>query len=337
MPEQVLKDRYRILRPIGQGGMGSVYQAEDLRLKERLTAIKAIRLAAELSPEQEKEERRLFLREASTLARLDHPSLPKVSDFFSIDDHDFLVMDYVPGVDLRVIIEQQVSKGTFIPEETLLNWAGQIAEALHYLHTQTPPILHRDIKPANIKITPDNRVKLVDFGLVTLLHDEDSEASRTMTIVQGRGSLHYTPLEQYGENSGQVSPRSDIYAFGATLYHLATHKLPPEAKKRFLEPAILQDPRNYNPLLSRRLCQGILWAMSMHPDDRPNSVQQLRDALLEQADMPHMVVPGLRSTELQVDMGMLDPDMAKGNVALAALAVALFIAAIFVTFFSPTI
>ncbi len=336
-PGDILKERYKIVAPIGRGGMGTVYKAEDIRLEGRLNAIKEILLNLNDSDEDLEENRRQFHREASILARLDHPSLPKVSDFFVIDDRDFLVMDYVPGADLRQLIEEAIRDGDFLAEETILGWAGQIAEALHYLHNQEPPVLHRDIKPANIKLMPDNRIKLVDFGLVKLMNPDES---RTITVVQGRGSVHYTPLEQYGGDSGHTNIRSDIYAFGATLYHLCTNRPPLEAKQRFLAPRALQDPRDFNPHLSDRTAQAILWAIAMHPDQRPQNVLELRDALLTTTkSIPYKIRPGLRQASPQTgpEIIVYDPDMALGNVVLAILATLLLIAAIFVTFFSPTV
>lgn len=335
-PGDILKERYRILELIGRGGMGSVYQAEDLRLEGRLTAIKEIILNFNETNEQLNENRRQFQREASTLARLDHPTLPKVSDFFVIDGRDFLVMDYIPGQDLRQVIESAIIKQTFISEKDILNWAGQIAEGLIYLHSQIPPILHRDIKPANIKITPNGFIKLVDFGLVKLLNPD--EESRTITVVQGRGSVHYTPLEQYGGDAGHTDVRSDVYAFSATLYHLATNRPPLEAKQRFLAPRALQDPRDFNTALSERTAQAILWGMAMHPDQRPKSIAELREALLTEGKrIPYRARPGLRRAGSVQEVIVYDPDLAKGNVVLAILATLLLILAIFVTFYSPII
>lgn len=333
-PGDTLKDRYRILESIGRGGMGAVYKAEDLRLDGRLTAIKEIILDLNETEAQKEENRRQFHREASTLARLDHPTLPKVSDFFVIDERDFLVMDYVPGRDLREYIEEAIRQGKFIPERDILDWADQLAEALHYLHNQDPPVLHRDVKPANIKVMPNGKIKLVDFGLVKLLNPDES---RTITVVQGRGSVHYTPLEQYGGDTGHTDVRSDIYSFGATLYHLATNRPPLEAKQRFLAPRALQDPRDFNPDLSERTAQAILWAIAMHPAQRPRNVLELRDALLSDTHIPYRVRPGLRRAESVQEVVVYDPDIAKGNVVLAMLATLLLIIAIFVTFFSPTI
>lgn len=332
-PDDILRERYRIIQLIGQGGMGAVYQAEDLRLEGRLTAVKEIRFSLDDSPAEREDSRRQFQREASTLARLDHPVLPKVSDFFLIDDQDFLVMDYVPGKNLKEVIEDHIAQERFIPEERILRWADQLTEALHYLHQQEPPILHRDIKPANIKLTLTDHIKLVDFGLVKVLNQD--EESRTITVVQGRGSVFYTPLEQYGGDTGHTDIRSDIYSLGATLYHLTTNKPPIEAKQRFLSPRSLTDPRLINPDLSEQTAQAILWAMSMHPDERPATMEVLRDALLNAGKVPLQIVPGLRRADNMTEVIVYDPDMAQGNVVLAILATLLLIAAIFVTFFSP--
>ena len=235
----VLRDRYRVVELVGQGGMGAVYKAEDLRLTGRICAVKEVHPELISEPGVEDEAHNQFYREASTLARLDHPNLPKVSDFFSHNDLEYLVMDFVPGRDLRQLIEEARRQDTFLPEERILGWAAQLCDALTYLHTQEPPVVHRDIKPSNIKLTPRGVVKLVDFGLVKLLQPDDS---RTVTVVQGRGTAAYTPLEQYGGDTGHTDVRSDIYALGATLYHLVTGEAPADAKQRFLKPGSLIPP-----------------------------------------------------------------------------------------------
>lgn len=272
----VLRARYRILEAIGQGGMGSIYRAQDKRLDGRVCAIKVIQIDPDSSPEQQDQAREQFYREASILARLDHPNLPKVSDFFSEGNQDFLVMDFVPGEDLRHKIEEASSRGEYLAERQVLNWVSQLCDALQHLHSQESIILHRDIKPANIKLTPDGLIKLVDFGLVKIMVPDDT---RTVTVLQGRGSAFYTPLEQYGGDSGHTDPRSDIYALGATLYHLSTNEPPAEAKMRFLRPDALIQPRRLNPDLSLRSEQAILWALEMHPDNRPADIKALREML----------------------------------------------------------
>ena len=272
---EVLRNRYKIRRVIGQGGMGCIYLADDIRLEGRQCALKEVEHDKTLPPDLLKQAREQFLREATVLARLDHPNLPKVSDFFSIGGCDYLVMDYVPGNDLREIMQETRRKGGFLSEEEVLGWANQLADALHYLHSQKPPILHRDIKPGNLKIMPSGLLKLVDFGLVKILASEEV----TITVLQGRGTALYTPLEQYGGDSGHTDARSDVYSLGATLYHLLTNQPPQEARERFLHPESLPAPRTLNPDISPHTEQAILWAMNLHPDERPQSVEDFRQAL----------------------------------------------------------
>jgi eukaryotic-like serine/threonine-protein kinase len=273
---EVLRGRYKIRRIIGQGGMGCIYLADDIRLEGRLCALKEVEHDRTLPGDLIRQAREQFLREATVLARLDHPNLPKVSDFFSIGGRDYLVMDFVPGKDLRTLMLDARQAGTFLSENDVLSWANQLSDALTYLHNQNPPILHRDIKPSNLKLTPSGLLKLVDFGLVKLL----APGEITITILQGQGTALYTPLEQYGGDSGHTDARSDVYAFGTTLYHLLTNTAPVDARERFLHPESLISPRQINPAINPRTERVILWSMSLHPADRPQTVEQLRQALL---------------------------------------------------------
>ena len=256
--------------------MGSIYLADDLRLEGRECALKEVEHDRTLPTEMARQARDQFFREATVLARLDHPNLPKVSDFFSIGGRDYLVMDYVPGKDLRTLMLEARQNGSFLAENEVMAWAKQLADALSYLHSQKPPILHRDIKPSNLKLTPSGLLKLVDFGLVKILASDEM----TITILQGRGTALYTPLEQYGGDAGHTDARSDIYAFGATLYHLLTNQPPVDARERFLHPENLLPPRQINPNLSSRIERAILWAMNLHPDERPQDMDSFRQALL---------------------------------------------------------
>lgn len=273
---EILRGRYRVCRIIGQGGMGCIYLADDLRLEGRQCALKEVEHEKSMTPNLVKEAREQFLREATVLARLDHPNLPKVSDYFSIGRNDYLVMDYVPGDDLRTVMLEKREKGAFIHEKDVLNWAYQLADALSYLHTQNPPILHRDIKPSNMKITPSGLLKLVDFGLVKVL----APGEVTITILQGQGTALYTPLEQYGGDIGHTDTRSDLYAFAATLYHLLTLKPPTDARQRFISPTSLQPIREINPAVTLKTENAIAWGMALHPDDRPSSIEKFREALI---------------------------------------------------------
>jgi eukaryotic-like serine/threonine-protein kinase len=273
---EVLRSRYKIKRIIGQGGVGSIYLADDLRLQGRQCALKEVEHDRSFGREISRQAREQFLREATVLARLDHPNLPKVSDYFSVGERDYLVMDYVPGKDLRSLMLEAKQSKSFLPEKDVLEWANQLADALTYMHNQEPPILHRDIKPSNLKLTPGKLVKLVDFGLVKIL----APGEVTVTILQGQGTALYTPIEQYGGDSGHTDARSDIYSFGATLYHLLSNQPPAESRERFIHPEALTPLRAINPAVSPVVEKAILWAMEIHPDARPQSVEDFRKMLL---------------------------------------------------------
>lgn len=316
----VLRSRYKILELIGQGGMGAVYKAEDLRLAGRLCAVKEILPNLGSLPDELEQMQQQFYREASVLARLDHPNLPKVSDYFTEDGRELLVMDYVPGRDLKELVDEARRQERFLSEREVLDWAAQLCDALSYLHSQEPPVLHRDIKPSNIKLTPRGTIKLVDFGLVKVMAPDDS---RTITVVQGRGTVQYTPLEQYGGDTGHTDVRSDIYSLGATLYHLLTGTPPADAKQRFLKPGSLVPPREINPKLSVRTERAILHAMAMHPDQRPASVEELRAELL--GTQP--IVSGLAAATVpgEVWLAALRSNSLWAGIALGLVALALVI------------
>jgi serine/threonine-protein kinase len=281
-----LRGRYKIREQIGQGGMGSIYLADDTRLKGRQCALKEVEYDRALPENIRNEAREQFLNEATILARLDHPNLPKVSDFFSSGPRDYLVMDYVPGDDLRTLLLEARRKKLFLKEVDVLAWADQVASALAFLHSQEPPIVHRDIKPSNLKLMPHGLIKLVDFGLVKILAPEEV----TITIIQGQGTALYTPLEQYGGSDVHTDIRSDIYSFGATLYHLLTSEPPADARKRFLDPESLVPLRQINPAISPRAERSILWAMSLHPDERPPTIDEFRKALLGYTEAPTLPI-----------------------------------------------
>ncbi|MBN1305008.1 MAG: serine/threonine protein kinase [Anaerolineales bacterium] len=285
---ELLRHRYQVKERIGHGGSGNIYLAEDQRLQGRLCALKEVEYDQNLPKKIIMEARQQFLREATILARLDHPNLPKVSDFFSRDIRDYLVMDFVPGKDLRQVMMEARQQKSFLKEVDVLGWANQLANALTYLHTQTPPIIHRDIKPSNLKLTPNGLLKLVDFGLVKVMAPDEV----TITIVHGQGTALYTPLEQYGGDDSHTDLRSDIYAFGATIYHMLTNQSPVDARRRFLDPLSLTSPSEINPEISPRTERAILKAMSLHPDERPESVEEFRQMLLGRREVVDRPITG---------------------------------------------
>src|SRR6266850_5071052 len=153
-PGAILQDRYRVIRQLGKGGMGAVYEALD----QRLDAIVALKETFSVDERL----RRQFEQEARLLAQLHHPALPRVSDYFTEGDRAFLVMQFIEGRDLAEITAQQ--PGPF-PRATVIAWADQLLDALVYLHTRDRQIIHRDIKPHNLKLTSNGRIALLDFGL----------------------------------------------------------------------------------------------------------------------------------------------------------------------------
>jgi len=260
----VLNNRYRIVRLLGQGGFGAVYRVWDLNME----CPRALKENLETSPEAQRQ----FKREAQLLDKLIHPHLPRVIDHFILPGQgQYLVMDYVEGEDLQQRLERA---GAPLTESEVLPWIQQVCDALSYLHRQNPPVIHRDIKPANIRITPEGKALLVDFGIAKLY---DPHAPTTLGA--RAATPGYSPLEQYGRGA-HTDARSDVYALGATLYTLLTGQVPPEAPERVLGEA-LTPPRRLNPALSPRLEQVILKALAMQPQDRFQSAAEFEQALRE--------------------------------------------------------
>src|SRR5205814_5534767 len=168
--------------------------------------------------------RRQFEQEARLLAQLHHPALPRVSDYFTENGRAFLVMQFIGGDDLARIISQQ--PGPF-PRGQVIAWADQLLDALIYLHSRERQIIHRDIKPHNLKVSAGGRIALLDFGLAKT-HAPDHSTTQSSSVFGY--TRRYSPLEQIQDQG--TSPQSDIYALGATLYHLFTGVKPPDALAR---------------------------------------------------------------------------------------------------------
>ncbi len=278
-PETILQQRYRIVRTIGSGGMGTVYLAKDLRLGERLCAVKEHRPDPSLDPVDLAKLRSQFeQREAGILAALDHPNLPRVFDYFTEGGNDYLAMDYVAGDNLHTELARYLKDhGRPLPEKVVLLWADQVLDALHYLHTRpTGAIIHRDIKPANIILTDAGRIKLVDFGLAKLVAPAQGSAhSQSMRMA----TLDYAPLEQFSPALGHTDERSDVFAVGATLYHLLTGAPPPAAVDRAAGVAAMVSARERTTELSASTCDALDRAMALRKEERFASVADLRREL----------------------------------------------------------
>ncbi len=271
--EYLHERRYHLRKKLGQGGMGAVYLAEDTRLPGRLIAVKE-----NLNSSTEAQSQ--FKREALMLARLRHPNLPQVTDYFiEADGKQYLVMDYVSGENLAQILKQRQGP---LPLDEVLSIMDQVMQALAYMHawkdpesSQTRPIIHRDIKPANIKRTPEGRVVLVDFGIAKV-----DAGTATATAVSAKAlTPGYAPLEQYG---GGTDARSDIYSLGATLFALLTGAIPPTATDMAMSASKQRTPLTGSlKTAPPRVAKVIERAMQSLPQSRFQSMAEMYQALFD--------------------------------------------------------
>ena len=282
---EILQKRYRVVRPLGRGGMGAVYEAFDERLS-RVVALK------ETSVETE-ELRHAFGREARLLANLRHPALPKVLDHFDEGDGLFLVMEYIPGDDLGRMLEL----GRRFTHEEVLNWADQLLDALGYLHSLDPPVLHRDIKPSNLKLISTGHVVLLDFGLAKGRAGQMEGTGDTSLLGY---SPAYSPLEQM-QGSG-TDERSDLYSLGATLYHLLTSVRPPDALTRAAalvngQPDPLRPPHLMSHGVDAAVSAALMRAMALDIESRPRTASEMRALLHDKASAVPYTVPAAAEDE----------------------------------------
>lgn len=266
-PGTVLEKRYQIDAIVGSGGMGAVYRARDLRFSaERPVAVKEI--ITQMKDEAVRQNLLIMLkREANLLATLNHASIPKIHDFFTIGNRSYLVMEFVPGKNLETLLEESEDP---LPVNQIVSWAIELCDVLHYLHNHEPePVVFRDMKPANVMITPHNHVVLVDFGIA-----KKFEAGQKGTMI---GTEGYSPPEQY---RGEASPKVDIYALGATMHHLLTDIDPRD------EPPFTFDERpirQLNPDVPLALENIVVSALQYDVNDRPKDAATMKEALINLA------------------------------------------------------
>ncbi len=258
----LLYNRYRIIEILGQGGMGSIYRAVDDNL--------GVEVAVKENLFTTEEYARQFRREAIILASMKHPNLPRVSDHFVIEGQgQYLVMDYIEGEDLR----ERMDRASSVSEQETIVVGVAICDAMAYMHTQRPPVLHRDIKPGNVRISPNGHIFLVDFGLAKIVQGGQQTATGARAMTPG-----YSPPEQYG--AARTDHRSDVFSLGATMYAALTGSIPEDSLARTMEQSELTPVRKRNPKVSRRLASAIEKALAVHPDDRFQSADEFKQALL---------------------------------------------------------
>lgn len=286
-PGHVLQNRYTIRNHLGRGGMGSVYRASDRRLSLDV-AIKELLAPAGLLPEELRQMQEQFRQEATVLARLNHPGLVSVTDFFEEGGNDYLVMSLIEGENLA----DRVARAGPISEDEAVAVGAQLLEALAYCHQRQ--VLHRDIKPNNIILRPDGSTTgapvLVDFGLVKLWNPANPT---TRTLMRGMGSPHFASPEQYGFEAGHTDARSDIYSVGATLYYVLTAQTPPAATDRLIRPEMMKPLAQLAHRLSPAVSEAITQALAMKPEHRFTSAEAMRGALLGVAVPPSRSAAGV--------------------------------------------
>lgn len=298
--EALQQGRYRILHRFEENGAGAVYEAYDnnletnVVLKEILVKLKKVMTLA-----QQQTLKLTFASEAKILTEINHESFQRVHDYFSEIDRMYLVMESVDGNCLSELLEND---GDSFSLPDVMNWADQLLDALNYLHTQNPPIIYRHIKPQNVKLTSSGKIKLLASGI-----DGSSETKIDTFVPQtfDTANLHYLPLEQiwerldtasrnvilnsYDEKSERILKQpadaaSDIYALGATVYHLLTGRLPIDALERSIDimegkSDPLPAPNQINPAIPPEISDILLKALEIRRENRFDSAVIMRQVL----------------------------------------------------------
>ena len=249
----LLQGRYRIVKPLGKGGMGQVYLADDARIPGKQWAVKEMIDDPAADPADRQAALVGFEREAQLLATLDHPGLPKVTDHFDERGKHYLVMDYVQGVSLDKRLEQS-PRG--LPEAEVRAILGDLCEAFEYLHSRTPPVIFRDLKPANVMLQPSGKAKVIDFGTARFFKAGQTKDTHLL------GTPGYAAPEQYGKQGQQSDARSDVYTLGATAHHLLSGRDPSG------DPFHFPPLRALNPAVSAQMEKAVARALEQKADAR---------------------------------------------------------------------
>ncbi len=282
--ERILQGRYKILHVLGQGGMGTVYMAQDLRLKGRNCVVKKLR--DDFYREEDRHKAQAFFeREMQVLSDLEHRNIVRISDYFCEGFDYYLVMEYVQGNNLHYMLHEE-RQGEPFSENSVIEWAIRICDVLGHLHSQIPAVIYRDLKPSNIMIDLKGEPKLVDFGIA---RPWEEQGEHTHVVSAG-----YSPPEQYW---GQADPRSDIYSLGATMQFLLTGQDP--------EALHVSSPMSLNPEVSEYTDQIVRKATAQALDQRYQTVEELLEALLHKDYVPAPETPRSRIGEIVTGLILL--------------------------------
>jgi serine/threonine protein kinase len=262
----VLARRYEIRHELGRGSLSTVYAARDLRVPGAPT-LYAVKEMADLGGlgREHPPLLTLFEREATLLAALHHPAIPRVYDYFLENNRVYLIMDCFDGQTLGSLLTQSTGP---LSQSQVVSWAVQICNVLSYLHNHRPrPVIFRDLKPSHVLRTHDDQIVLIDFNVAMVF-----EPGRKDDMI---GTVGYAAPEQY---RGLAEPRSDVYGLGATMHHLLTQSDPRREPPFSFADRPLHD---LNPRVSAGVEQAVMKALSYAPTDRFASALQMRDALLK--------------------------------------------------------
>jgi len=295
----IVGGRYRVVKPLGGGGMKLVYLAEDLRLAARRCALAEV-VDNFTDPNAQRQAITAFEREADMLARLSNEHIPRVFDRFSEENHHYLVMEYIDGVTLE---DELKRAGGRLPEPRMIDIALQVLDTLEYLHGLAPPVIYRDLKPSNVMLTAGGQAKLIDFGIAR--HFQPLQ-NATMIGTQG-----YAPPEQY---RGKVEQRSDLYALGATIHHALSGRDPAN-----------EAPFSFPPL--HTLCPAAEPALAALIDDalaydverRPSSAAEFKRRLEEIRDGPNHIADSSAEAAASTPAGANDAHAAASGRVRAQL------------------
>lgn len=257
--EMVIASKYKVIKLLGKGGMGNVYQVWDIRL-DKMWAMKLVPIQPGIENERLYQQLEM---EVNTMKKLDHPLLPTVVDMIRTKDYICMIMEYIEGITM----EAYIRKNKTVAQEKAIDWGIELAEVLAYLHRQRPAIVYGDLKPANIMVRPDGRIKLIDFGTAMEYHVE-REGKQLLF-----GTYGYAAPEQLQKTAAEIDGRCDIYALGTTLYHMVTGKNPSKP------PYELQTIREVKSSLSEGLEKIIIQCTKTLPKERYQTCETCVEAL----------------------------------------------------------